>query len=434
MGDLSNFRGRVSRLGDVKSMTLAGPALLIDDSIRWLRTGKLIAYGADYAPLLVDQPGLLVTAYPARVSSYNQANYANLGVKFLRAGSKNWQIDGGVSGDQVGVRYSADGSLTFATNAILGATDYLVGAYGAFAIGSNVVVFGSADTNQTGCTYSANGAIFAAPTGLPTGSTVSIACGAASASLGVILRADTPGANGAGFYTTTDGSSFTNRTGTGGTNGSISSMHWSQAGARFLYVVGTAALNSTTDGYTQTALTLPANVSFVQGDTWGKRFASSASASLFLLADGRVLRTTDGVAFTAIDPTNGGLQASVGAQAVIGYDPTNTRFVIAINAGGTAAPAFLFSDDQGLTWQMSTAFEDFHAGTSVANAPRVMGFGEATVSGTRFIAAAGPASGGGGDRLFDITGMAMRTPSFVGTYRASKVMADLEFPHYLRVK
>lgn len=437
------------RLGELRMGTFAGPPLLVDpDRSHWLRTGNLIPYSSQYASLLADQSGLAVYSM-SPVSGYSAASYqASSGTKFFSGiKGRNWQVGGDANNSYnwIDVRNSA-GTLTFNTTTI-SITQYMSNMKGAMSMASSdtLFVFGRRDTTEayTGAVYFDSATTAANAAGLGFG--VDIWAGAASPTLGVCVAGfnNAPLANSSGLYTSTNLQSWTIRTGTGGTNARIRSMHYSPAGSCFLYVVGevggVGALNRTTDGFTQTACTLPSGTSLVVGDSWERRFAASPTASLFLLSDARILRTTDGTNFSIVDPYASGKLSvpSLGSSlSIIFYDSTASRFVISTDSLRRATPFFYFSEDDGLTWRASTNFDNF----SLTDATlKPAGFGVVNASGNKFVMALGNYEGGGGSvhSIYDLTNAGMLNPTHVGTYTAAQLSIGaglLPAPLYARIK
>lgn len=421
------------RLGEVKYFSGgAMPRLLDADGGEWLRTGYLYPYSGKYAQLLKEIPGACVAQIPGIVANFSAPSYGYNGKLFYLLGNYVL-VDGGTSGNWIDVKFNA--TLSFASS--ISPTTYIQGIYNAFTISNILVCLGVAQSAQYGCPFSNSLGAFSAPsTGIP--ANMNFAAGASNGTnLAVIVNSGSPGSNGAGLYTTTDGGNWTNRTGTGGANGNIQAANWMPCASKFAFQVGTGnptALNVTADGYTQTAATLPAGATFYGSDTWGYLYAASPTTSIWVLADGRILRTTDGTNFVIINPTdsNGCLPSASVVRAV--YDSATSRFIIATGVLGTSgAPAFIYSDDQGLTWNTSIAFEDLNFDTSNSYPNRLFAFG--AVNG-KLLAMAGTGTTNQIQRLYDLTGIGMRSPAYIGTYRSgySAATGVLTTYQFMKVK
>lgn len=421
------------RLGEVKFFTGGAMPRLVDaDGGEWLRTGSLYPYASKYSKLLKELPGLCVSQIPGAVTGYAVPSYGYGGKLLYFSGFYVW-AGGGTGGNWIDIRYSA--GLTFASS--LSPTSFIQGIMNAIRVGAVLIALGVAQSGSYGCPFSNSLTAFVAPsTGIP--ANVNFAAGASNeVNLAVIVNSGVNSSNGSGIYTTTDGGNWTNRTGTGGTSGAIRAANWMPCASKFAFQIGAAsgptALNTTADGYTQAAATLPAGATFGASDTWGYRYAASPTASLWLLADGRILRTTDGATFTAINPTDSNGLLVTSGNAVMTYDPATSRFIIATGSlGATGFPAFIYSDDQGLSWNTSTCFEDLNFDTTNNFPARFMVLGAANGKLLGF-ASVGSSSNQVG-RLYDMTGVGMRSPAYVGTYRPGTLTASGSLTSYQFVK
>lgn len=392
--DLQRYKGGAGSPGDVRHF-VNGAALPVLDlqGQEWVRAGTLRAYSAGlHSELAALMPGLCVKALPAPAALPSSwAGYAAL----HRIGSNYLYVNGNQSSSNNWDRVDYGGDLVSWSSANTGD---LQGIRGSAVINNRVVVAG-VSSGATGLkSFDSSGA----RTDM-SGALQSMRHIASSGAL--LVAAGSGAATTDAIYTSANGTTVSNTAGSGGGNFTLRGMHWSPAAAAFLYI-GATQINKTTNGHAQTACTLPAGVAFPDDDYGLQRYcASSATATLIVLVNGNLLRTTDGVTFTVVN-ING---AAVQCQII--HD--GARFVIAINGGGTARPAFLYSDDDGLTWQMSWAFED----TARAAHSQWINAHMSYVNSKLLVA-----SGSGSDltpgALYDITGLIGVAPDYVGTMRA----------------
>lgn len=399
--NIAQFKGGGSSVGDLRHFINGSAApLLTLQGQQWLKTGALIPYvPGDHSRLLSLFPGLGSKGMPGGVA-LPASNPGRVQIHKLSVNYVYVQVN---PGGAPATAHSAD--LVSWTTTVSGLTN---ASRTSVVINDKVVVVGS-DSSPNGMYRSTAGT--AAGGWAPVIGAVNIPheCAASNGALAVFGRIDANTNAGLHLATSTTGDTVTQRTGVGGGNFRIFGMHWSPCAAAFLFI-GATAINKTADGYTQTACTLPAGANFTQ-DGYGlqDRAASSATATVLIMADGRLLRTTDGTTFTIIDLSALNVAGVQMSDARIVYD--GTKFVISMIGGAIARPAFAYSTDDGATWQASCAFDDYSRVVADAWTPRGMSVANGKLLMMASVNSPTPSI------LYDITGMVDDAPDNVGTQR-----------------
>ncbi len=114
----------------------------------------------------------------------------------------------------------------------------------------------------------------------------------------------------------------------------------------YIAVGASGTVLRSTDGVTWTAQTFP-NTLLVNAVTWtGQRFVAVGQGTTAPVGNARAYHSTDGRTWTElVTPCASGAQAG-NLTAVT----TNGTRVVAVGATGASAPCAVFSDDHGLTW------------------------------------------------------------------------------------
>jgi hypothetical protein len=345
---------------DVKLFTPGSKISFTDTDGMWLKTGYLLPWESKYSGLLGNFKGMCVKDLPAPVATtnYNTCNHGNL---YYVGG--NYHLVGGNNSGAKTVKYGTTMAFGNDRSADAKLADFSGFRGSMLMTGGVVVIGGSSSGSNPGLAASTNNGAYAAVTGPSGAVNFDHMDSNLAGTLGVTIQASQP-ASSAQFWTTTNGTTFTQRTGAGGNAGTINGIHWFPCAAAFMFIVGTTTMNKTTDGFTQTAVTLPSLGSAVLPVTsdYGKtKVGHSATASVMILSDGRLLRTTDGNSFTIIDITNleGYEWTTTNASLRISHD--GTRFVIWANSNISNKPMFFYSEDDGVTWKCSWAYENYES-------------------------------------------------------------------------
>lgn len=413
--------------GDIKFFGPGSPLLFTDQDGEWLRSGSFINYSPAYAGLAKNHPGWLCRDMPTPFAMNLSTAFSG---KMFYVGGKYSLIAGGSSSGHINHRYGSDLSLsdshlTSSLSAVLSS------CYCAGKLGNTVVVGGyPIGTNAGIAAQTSNGSFFGAFSGFPASSILVQRIATNGVDLGV---AAVQGAQSAGvIYTTSTGTSWTARTGALGSGGSagasgpINAMYWSTSATAFLFVVGTNALNKSVDGFTQSLCSLPPGVTFMP-DQWDYYCASSPSSTLIVLADGRLLRTADGNTASVIDPAlYGCLQPSSASRIV--FD--GSRYVIYNYGGASAAPSFIYSDDDGMTWKNSAAFEELTVLSTNSWSTVFL----SVVNNKTVVAGCLGNPSGGVSRLYDLSDQIAAAPVRVGSHRPITFGAGLLLPGYVLLR
>lgn len=205
---------------------------------------------------------------------------------------------------------------------------------------------------------------------LSAGTAVGPVASNAAGTLAVIAVSNLASTASNSFYTSTDGITWTARTGTGGQV--ITNMYgitWSPCSNAFLVVgVGTTNLlvNKTTDGFTQTtaltdtAQTLTTSVL----SAFQQYVAHSSSVTLIGCNQGIIKRTTDGSTWTTVDlsaqSSISATNISSGVNTRVWYDSVSNKFYAIINTVtySSVAGTTLFTSTDGITWTQTFMFRD----------------------------------------------------------------------------
>ncbi len=414
------------RLGDIKVFSPVAKLLFADEDGTWLRTGVLSTWLPSYSPLLKNHKGLCIRDLPAPVASgnYNVCTGANL----YYVSSNYHMVGGGASGSAKTVRFGATMGFGTDRSGDTKLADFSSIRCSMLMTGGVVCVGGLTGGSAPAIAASTANAAYAAVSGPSGVSSFDYMMSNAAGTLGVTWYAGQTAA-GTNIWTTTNGTAYTQRTGSGGNAGTLNGGDWFPCASAFIFIVGATALNRTTDGFTQTAVTLPSlgSASFFTADTFKTKMAHSPTASLIMLNDGRLLRTTDGTSFTIVDITN--LESYGWANAAnsrMAYD--GTRFVIHANHSLTGKPMFFYSENDGATFVCSVAYENVPDGAQ----NDVRCFALQRANGRLFMISPAP---GGGEiaRSFDVTGEIGSTvsPTKVGVMR--EMMVSAIAPYYNKV-
>jgi len=342
------------RLGDVKAFSPTAKLLFTDEDGTWLKTGVLSTWSSLYNPLLKNHKGLCIRDLPTPVATTNYSVCTGANLYYV---SSNYHMVGGGSSVSKTIKYGATMAFGSDRSADTKLADF-TNIKCSMLMTGGVVVVGGAYASGIPIAASIANAAYAAVSGPVGANSFDYMMSNSAGTLGVTWYTGQTAA-GTNIWTTTNGTLYTQRTGSGGNVGALNGGDWFPCASAFMFIVGTTTLNKSTDGFTQTAVTLPSlgSATFVTGDTFKGKFAHSATASLIMLNDGRLLRTTDGNTFTIVDITN-----------LEGYGWTNitasrmshdgTRFVIAANNSLTGKPMFFYSENDGISFACSTAYEN----------------------------------------------------------------------------
>lgn len=386
------------RLGDIKAFSPVAKLLFVDEDGTWLRTGVLSTWLSSYSPLLKHYKGLCIRDLPTPVATgnYNVCTGANL---YYVSGNYH-MVGGGVSGLAKTIRVGATMGFGTDRSGDTKLADLSNIRCSMLMTGGTVCVAGSSAASQTAIAASVGNGIYSGVGGPSGAVSFDFMMANAAGTLGVTWQTGQTAA-GANIWTTVNGTSYTQRTGSGGNAGTLNGGDWFPCASAFMFIVGTATLNRTTDGFTQTAVTLPSlgSAAFFTNDTFKTKIAHSPTASLILLNDGRLLRTTDGTNFAIVDITNlegYGWTAAAISTARMSHD--GARFVIHANSSLTGRPMFFYSENDGATFTCSMAYENVPDGAQ--NDVRCLALQRA--NGRLFMVSPNPGAGEIG-RSFDMT-------------------------------
>lgn len=342
---IGRFRGGDSAVGDERLFLYGSqPPLRTISGRDWLATGAVAAYAAKHAPLAAACPGLVALAMPAQIDLNTGQDGLNT---ILHNGTGYFHIVSGVSAGSVGAAYAT--TLAGLASGNLGAAVGLNRAYAAVVVDTTVTVVGG--TSQ-GAMYFSGVPAWTNCNGSTSGESLVDIASKGTDAVAIRSGANSDGSSGS-FHTTPDGVNFTAQSGSGGPSFTMQGIVWCPVASKYL-IYGATQMNSSANGHSgQAACTLPAGVEFPT--LLDRASASSAGVTLVKLTNNRLLRTTDGVAFTVVDFPIENMPA--GTLRRIVYD--GTRFIAQINHGGTAASAFLYSTTGATgTWTASPAFDD----------------------------------------------------------------------------
>lgn len=409
--NLSQFKGGGGSVpGDLR-LFISGsgaPALTLQGQ-DWLQTGFLTAYDSSkHARLLSKFPGFGVKALPAAKATSPNYSVFNTVFKintyYVRVSS-----NAGVT-NQDSQQYSTD---LISWTGCTGVNDIYT-VRGVASVNGYTI---AAVYNNTGMGFFStnSGNAWAAMSGGSSDQTGLCIASNGTIAIGLYQGRSTVSTD---IKESSNGTTFVDRTGSGGSNFSVRGLHYSPCASAFLYL-GDTQVNKAANGYTQTACTLPAGVTlYDDGIGMQQVCASSPSATIILMADGRLLRTADGSTFTIESFLDVFGEANVTTMRML-WD--GARFVVGVARAGSAKPAFLYSTT-GLSgsWQRSYAFDDL--ALSVIAAPDMLGLAFVD-SKLLWLGSSG---------LYDVTGMPQAAaPDYVGSYRRQ---TDGPANYYVRVK
>lgn len=424
------------QVGDLKYLGAGSRLTFSDVDGTWLRLGSMLAWNSRYSALLKNHKGFCVFDFPTNNSLSLVANITNVtnGANAYYINAKNVIVGGGSSLNMAFHGYSTDYSFSSNQNASLLAQNNNV--YCSCVLGNTLMVGGAAASGATpGYSVSTNNSNFVAATsGLPASGLLVANLASNNSNLAVLLTSSVT-SNGA-LYTTINGTAFTARTGTGGTNATISAAYWSPCANAFLYPLNTtiAALNVTADGYTQSAAILPNGLVSTPffTDTWKTKCASSSTSTLILMRDGKLLRTTDGNNYSLVDPSSSGDYPiiPIPTSAVITHD--GSRYIIYIISSVSGTPTYIYSEDDGKTWYYSLCYESTVDGISNV----IYSMAMQLVNGKLLNLVVASAGGSALSRLYDMTGLigSSAPPAKVGSMKPLSVAASGQITSYAYLK
>lgn len=334
----------------------------------YLRCGFLKSYTSAYSTFKTRVPfGGFVDVTPLSKSA-SLTGSVNFGV--YHNGTRYLVVSNIQNANTSSSIQSTDGITWTAAN-FLGSTQ--TASYGSCKIGSNVVCTFS-DGTQVPIQYTSNFTSWNyAASGISAGAGVQSIAANTAGTLAVAIIGNATNTAASNIYTSTDGSAWTARTGTGGQAITImKGVHWSPCSSAFL-IVGTTSnnnvlINKTTDGYTQTTSLTDANnlLTSTMNEAAQLYMASSSSVTLISCQYGILKRTTDGSTWTTVNlATQSGISAaSVGSTQppYIWYDSVTNKFYAYINnislLGISNGLSNMFVSSDGITWTQSFVFRD----------------------------------------------------------------------------
>lgn len=329
----------------------------------FLRCGFLKSYTSAYSTFKTRVPyGSFVDCTPLSKSlSFTvDASSPNLGV--YHNGTRYGFISAH-NGANSAYAHSTDG-ITW-TNVVINASSSL--GYGHTKMGSKLI-FTRADSTNPPVIYTSDFQTWSNAS-LSAGTNVGPVASNASGTLAVIAVSGVGSTTSNSFYTSTDGITWTARTGTGGQFITMYGITWSPCSNAFLVVgVGTTNLlvNKTTDGFTQTTSLTDTAQTLTSGPliAFQQFVAHSSSVTLIGCNQGIIKRTVDGSTWTTVDLS---AQASISATNIssgintrVWYDSTSNKFYAIINTVtySSIAGTTLFTSADGITWTQTFMFRD----------------------------------------------------------------------------
>lgn len=348
MSVLSQFIGGDNILVGQSILMQGAMSYFTNNNQEYLRNGFLKSYTATYAPYKNRCPSACYVDADAVSTSTNIGSAGNNFIFWDSVASKYFLILGDYS--------TANGGSTFTSTDLLTWTSEqdnfgAMSTYDAVRMGNKIIRCGYNASNQA-MQYRTDGT----PNFSQITNSATTYRSIASNPAGTLAVALTGGANSlaaGNIETSTNGTTWTQRTGTGVSSASLYAVTWSPAANAFLFIgsSGTAVIiNKTTDGYTQTNVLSDTSVSIYSNyfTNTGKHYiAHSPSVTLIVCDNGKLKRTTDGTSWTTVDITSqvNSLYLSNNANRRILYDPVNAVFMLSSLNSNT----WLSSPD-GITW------------------------------------------------------------------------------------
>lgn len=240
--------------------------------------------------------------------------------------------------------------------------------YGHAKMGSKIL-FTRADSSNAPVIYTSDFQTWSNGS-LSAGTAVGPVASNTAGTLAVIAVSNLASNAGNSFYTSTDGITWTARTGTGGqTINNMYGVTWSPCANAFLVVgVGSTNLlvNKTTDGFTQTTSLTDNSNTLTTGPliAFQQFVAHSASVTLIGCTQGIIKRTVNGSTWTNVDlAAQAGISATNTGTATntkVWYDSVSNKFYATINTinYSSVAGTTLFTSTDGITWTQTFMFRD----------------------------------------------------------------------------
>lgn len=358
-----------------------GRILVTEGTQEWLAGSWSVAYEAKYAQLLADAPHMLcATAVSLKTLTLSQAEAFSAGLSarlfWSATASKYLLVGTGSSNAAPASEYAVGATIGALAESTYPSTSNGVVDAAQFGDGSVVVLHGGTTTNQAtrfpGATFTP---VSIQP--VPVVNAFFIAAnGANGVACGIEISTHVNGT----ATTSDNGATWTNRTGTGTAMpaGNTAGLAWCPCGSVWLrfgcsdgfFLVGQVL--SSPDGYTHTERYNSTGWTPTSGSTklrQGHRSASSSTVTLLAGENRTLLRTTDGVTFTPIQPeVLAGYQLAANNDATFALavvrDPASGYFytfrpdhthIGALDVDGKVAVQILRSTD-GLDWEPCIGF------------------------------------------------------------------------------
>lgn len=450
----SDFGGSPYKIGDLRVLLAnAKPPYFLEDGQEWLRTGVLRANTANaYASLLAVSPGHGVN-FNVAADRQNAFTAPSAGGAIAYSRVTMYYTTGG---RYVLVPPALDGGSTptFRHNTDLTGLGTSVQIAATSCTGhclhNGIVLFSTTENTANTSIKNFNTTLNNSTSGPTTQQYSGIASNGTNLAVATARVVSSNAAN--GIQTSTDGLSWTARTGTSGAIGAttgIVGIHYSAFLNKFFKWGGSAGggnteavILSTSDGFTDTvamaALTgYKTQFSTVYG---GMQHGAASSTGAVLIPVQRNsdsmygwLRSTDGATgWTFVSPyLDANLRGipntySISTLMDLQWDSVRSRLVAfpsSTVASSGDVPMLYYSTDHGLTWQADNCFDD--ADTSVT---KFLGF---SVANSIDLAHVG--GGGAGGYLYSYLGTKFGSvPSYVGTIGAYSQVAGVSYN--LRIK
>ena len=359
MSVLSQFMGGdATEIGQVIPTTGA-MNYFVSGSKEYLRTGFLRAYSASYSTLRSRSPyvcwvDLSVTNVAPSFSGFTIGGNARI----LHDGTRYWLARCSQS-SQTSQMYSSTDLVTW-TGSQPNAS-VIIRDVTRVGTGTNIVAVGG-DGSSTNIWTSSGTATMSNGSTPWTTQLVSVASNTAG-NLVVAITGNTT-TNTDNILTSTNGTTWTTRSGTGGNNFTMQAVTWSPCSNAFFIIGGNTSsisMNRTTDGFTQTAIwnsdTTAGGIDSSFPSSFEMFIAHSPTATIISQTGGRLRRTTDGTTWTVIDLNNVNgssllTQGGTPSAYKIFYDSVSARFICFIDSTTANATGVytLYSSDNGLTW------------------------------------------------------------------------------------